>query len=260
MRPHIAFFLLLLTGVTALHAQSTAADLSSHLVHQPFFLRGLWQGDKLQFDGTGILSGSSDKTSPMLSAIDIDKVELKPDHLLLSGHRDAIAYVDHQPRRRKLDKLKIEIAASPAGDYSAALASIFTKDLADLAPAAPDYWQPFLLHGSDITFFATKTAPTSADRVDRKIGGAVKPPTPLNMPEPAFNREAKKIRLSGNSLIYLHTEKDGAVTHVRILRPLGAGLDEAAVHAVQSYKFAPANENGNPVAVELNVEVNFQIY
>jgi len=38
------------------------------------------------------------------------------------------------------------------------------------------------------------------------------------------------------------------------------GLDEKAMEAVRQYRFKPARENGKPVAVYLNVEVNFEIF
>jgi len=38
------------------------------------------------------------------------------------------------------------------------------------------------------------------------------------------------------------------------------GLDEKAVEAVKQYKFKPAMEDGKPVLVELNVQVDFQIF
>ena len=40
----------------------------------------------------------------------------------------------------------------------------------------------------------------------------------------------------------------------------GLGFEEKAVEAVTKYKFKPATENGKPVLVELNVEVNFQTF
>lgn len=43
------------------------------------------------------------------------------------------------------------------------------------------------------------------------------------------------------------------------MKGLGSGLDEAAVEAVQKYKFAPATMNGQPVVVDLYIEVNFKI-
>jgi protein TonB len=37
-------------------------------------------------------------------------------------------------------------------------------------------------------------------------------------------------------------------------------LNQAVVDAVKKYKFSPAMKDGKPVAVYLNVEVNFQIF
>jgi protein TonB len=37
-------------------------------------------------------------------------------------------------------------------------------------------------------------------------------------------------------------------------------LDQKAVDAVKQYKFTPAMRDGKPVAVVMNVEVNFQTY
>jgi protein TonB len=37
-------------------------------------------------------------------------------------------------------------------------------------------------------------------------------------------------------------------------------LDEKAVERVQQYKFKPAMKDGKPVAMQMNIEVNFEIY
>jgi outer membrane biosynthesis protein TonB len=37
-------------------------------------------------------------------------------------------------------------------------------------------------------------------------------------------------------------------------------MNQSAVDAVKRYQFKPAMENGRPVAVYLNVEVNFEIF
>lgn len=51
----------------------------------------------------------------------------------------------------------------------------------------------------------------------------------------------------------------GIPREVRVLRGAGMGLDERAVAAVQQWRFKPAMENGKPVAVRMNVIVDFQI-
>ncbi len=94
----------------------------------------------------------------------------------------------------------------------------------------------------------------------RRIGGGVSAPVVLFAPEPQFSEEARKAKVSGNVLVYLQVDSTGKPTHVRVLRGIGLGLDEKAKEAVLQYKFKPAMEDGKPVAVEMNVEVNFQIF
>ena len=38
------------------------------------------------------------------------------------------------------------------------------------------------------------------------------------------------------------------------------GLDEKALEAVKQYRFKPAMLNGKPVAVRMDIEVDFHIY
>jgi protein TonB len=44
------------------------------------------------------------------------------------------------------------------------------------------------------------------------------------------------------------------------VRGIGHGLDEKAIEAVSKYRFKPSMEHGQPVPVEINVELNFQIF
>jgi len=93
-----------------------------------------------------------------------------------------------------------------------------------------------------------------------RIGGGVSPPQVLFAPEPEFSEEARKAKVAGNVLVYLQVDTNGRPINVRVLRPIGMGLDQKALEAVKQYKFKPAMENGHPVIVEMNVEVNFQIF
>jgi protein TonB len=92
------------------------------------------------------------------------------------------------------------------------------------------------------------------------VGGRVSAPKVLFAPEPEFSEAARKAKVAGNVLVSLQVDTNGKPTHVRVLRGIGLGLDEKAVEAVSQYKFKPAMEDGKPVAVEMQVEVNFQIF
>ena len=94
----------------------------------------------------------------------------------------------------------------------------------------------------------------------RKIGGGVSRPEVLYQPEPEFSEEARKAKVAGNVLVGLIIDANGHPQSVHVLRGIGLGLDEKAVEAVQKYKFKPAMENGHAVPVQMQVEVNFQIF
>jgi protein TonB len=94
----------------------------------------------------------------------------------------------------------------------------------------------------------------------KQIGGGVSGPVPIYTVEPEFSEEARKAKTAGNVLVSLVVDAKGLPQNVHVLRGVGMGLDEKAIEAVKQYRFKPAMEAGKPVAVYLNVEVNFQIF
>jgi protein TonB len=94
----------------------------------------------------------------------------------------------------------------------------------------------------------------------RHIGGGVSSPELIYKVDPEFSEEARKAKFMGIVLVNLIVDQNGNPVNVHVLRGVGMGLDDKAVEAVKQYKFKPAREGGKPVAVELNVEVNFQIF
>jgi protein TonB len=94
----------------------------------------------------------------------------------------------------------------------------------------------------------------------RKIGGGVSQPEVIYKVDPEFSEEARKAKFMGIVLVNLIVDQNGLPQNVHVLRGVGMGLDERAVEAVRQYRFKPAREAGKPVAVELNIEVNFQIF
>jgi len=94
----------------------------------------------------------------------------------------------------------------------------------------------------------------------RAIGGGVSSPIVIHEVEPEFSEEARRAKFMGNVLVNLIVDAKGMPENVHVARGVGMGLDQKAVEAVKQYRFKPALENGKPVAVELNVLVNFQIF
>ena len=94
----------------------------------------------------------------------------------------------------------------------------------------------------------------------RRIGGGVSAPQLIFQVEPEFSEEARKAKVAGNVLVTLIVDTTGHPQRVHVLRGIGMGLDEKAIEAVKQYRFKPAMEGGKPVPVEVNIDVNFQIF
>jgi periplasmic protein TonB len=79
-------------------------------------------------------------------------------------------------------------------------------------------------------------------------------------PEPSFSDEARKAKAQGIVLLFLVVGKDGHTYDVRVGQSLGMGLDEKAIEAVNRWRFRPATLNGQPVATQIAVQVDFHLY
>jgi len=85
-------------------------------------------------------------------------------------------------------------------------------------------------------------------------------PQVIYNPEPSFSDEARKAKVQGVVLLLLVVGKDGRPYDIRVGQSLGMGLDEKAIEAVGRWRFKPATLNGQPVATQIAVEVDFHLY
>lgn len=92
------------------------------------------------------------------------------------------------------------------------------------------------------------------------FGKQDRPPLALVTAEAKFSDEARAAHFQGVILVNALVTEHGSVQDVHVVRGLGKGLDEKAVEAVRSYKFAPALRWGIPVQQEITIEVNFRLY
>jgi TonB family protein len=53
---------------------------------------------------------------------------------------------------------------------------------------------------------------------------------------------------------------DGRPRDLRVARSLGMGLDQKALDALTKGRFSPAVKDGQPVAVQVNIEVSVRLY
>ena len=93
-----------------------------------------------------------------------------------------------------------------------------------------------------------------------RVGGGVTAPRVIYAPDPEFSEEARKAKFQGTVVLWVIVGADGRTHDIRVYRSLGMGLDENAIEAIRQWRFEPGRKDGIPVAVQVNVEVNFRLY
>jgi TonB family protein len=76
-------------------------------------------------------------------------------------------------------------------------------------------------------------------------------------PDPEYSNAARKAKIEGVVVLKTVVNEHGEPERIQVARRLGFGLDEKAVAAVASWKFKPGQKDGQPVAVQIAVEVQF---
>lgn len=92
------------------------------------------------------------------------------------------------------------------------------------------------------------------------IGSGVSMPRAIYAPEPEFSEEARRIKHQGEVTLVATIGSDGHPRNLIVVRSLGMGLDEKALEAVRTWRFDPARKDGHPVAVQMQIIVNFHLF
>jgi protein TonB len=90
-------------------------------------------------------------------------------------------------------------------------------------------------------------------------GSGIQPPRLLKEVRADYTEEARQRSISGEVELEIVVRRDGTVGDVKILRGLAAGLNDRAVLAVRQWRFAPAQRQGVPVDVIVEVAVEFRL-
>jgi TonB family protein len=98
-------------------------------------------------------------------------------------------------------------------------------------------------------------APPPAAAAPLAYGGEFTPPVRITMVWPQKPQGAQMVK--GEVKLQLAVGADGSVREVEVLEGLPQGVTEAAIEAVRQWKFKPARQSGEPVAVYHRVSLRF---
>ena len=158
---------------------------------------------------------------------------------------------DSSHRTLRSRVLKVKHDKPPAHDSDDVPPALPPADMVTTPPTFPDPPVPTLGKGN-----LTKATP---ERVYRVVGGEVKAPRVIYDPEPEYTEKARKEGKEGTVVIKMVVGSNGLPRDIKVIRPLDPDLDESAINTVEKWKFAPGTKDGEPVAVQIIVEVSFHL-
>lgn len=105
---------------------------------------------------------------------------------------------------------------------------------------------------------APKPAAELEDKVYR-LTSDINRPVLLERVAPEYPRMARLRRVEGSVVVSIVIDRNGLVTQSKIIRSADGHLDQAALDAVEAWRYQPATLNGFPVAVHGIIELSFRL-
>ena len=171
-------------------------------------------------------------------------------------------------------EVEIEIETAPGADGKTDLAKELNKAFLTASEDYPldmqPYWKPFIScirkpDTDECKYYEKKSwepdvynlNPTSTWKPSypgvQIVGSGVKPPRVKSRVQPQHTDIARNARVMGTVLLEAIVRKTGAVDIIRVIRPLGFGLEENAAEALSQWMFEPGTKMGEPVDESLYI-------
>jgi len=282
----ILLFLLVISLTAAAAGQNVEAALNTQYGGKILALRHSLEKNSQVYDSTGkMLKGGDEGPWTLYGRFLVKKLRVDKNSLLVEGQR--LFYVragDVLAPAQSPEKLKVEIKlVQPLASVEEAnglLGQVFCLTDEDVVKSAPRIWQNYL--SAQLLHVPVADSATEPEKLKGKglvvveldgAGDAVKHektrvplrdgvtwPRATFTPDPEYSDAARRQRYQGTLVLGMVIDATGKVRAPNIIRPLGMGLDENAVKKVLTWRFDPGKVDGKAVAVEMNVEVSFNLY
>jgi TonB family protein len=237
---------------------SEVKNLLSSLKKKVLLLKQPAAGNHLHFDTRGLMVAGETGKANLYGWLEVTNAKLRKDKLQLETNRLIEIY---DPRNQKLIQYRsgqVRIDAVVSNPSAAAvrevLAKIFVPPDAQAAPVIPDVDEKGKTRGEP----GELRTLSNGEQV-YKPGGAVTPPKIIDARDPEYSDHARQVGFNGSLELWIVIDEKGTVKHSVVTRPVGYGLEVQSINAVSTWKFDPATLNGQPVASQVMVEMNFRL-
>lgn len=262
---------------------SLEAALNQKYKKRVYALRHPLAAATLLFDSSGNPTTSAAEGSwTVYSRVQIKKIKIEPGTLRIEGERIGAEFGRKGMVALNLnERVRLEISlAQPlhsADEVQALFSHIFAFTKEDFLASTPKLWRDYLESHTDVyaddgnkieISQARDVAPKrDPNRPEKDENGVyyvnppfIKAPVARSAPDPPYTQVAKRRGLTGTAIFSTVVDKQGRARNIKLVRPIGLGLDEAAVTTIETWAFDPATRNGDPVNVAMMIEISFNLY
>lgn len=95
--------------------------------------------------------------------------------------------------------------------------------------------------------------------VSLRAADGMEPPVPVRTIAPKFPDEMRRAGNSGLVTVSCLIDEKGNVTDPKIVKASNDAFSEPALEALKKWKFKPAKKDGEPVAIRVNIPVQFNV-
>jgi TonB family protein len=113
--------------------------------------------------------------------------------------------------------------------------------------------------GSTFRFTIGRSADGSTAGRPIKVGGNVVAANLVNPVKPVYPPELQRAGVQGTVKFEAFISKDGVATNISVISSPDPGLTQAALDAVQQWRYKPTMLNGESVEVQTTIDVNFSL-
>jgi TonB family protein len=219
-------------------------------------LRGFPTGTKLQFDSSGALIGGMPGVFTLDGNLHVDSVNVTPDRVEFRGHQ---AFLEYNSRTKKLEeavgasRMTVEFARSAGTSVESGIdAALVSFD--GLPKLVPPYWAKFLSGNGELDNVVDPVTGVLVPRASEAQGLV---PKALKQTMPVYPKSVQPLAIAGTVILRVIVDEQGKPQVADIVTPIGFGLDQSAIDAVNQWEFEPARKDGKGIKVYFRVRVNF---
>jgi TonB family protein len=124
----------------------------------------------------------------------------------------------------------------------------------ELPAIVPAYWGKFLSGKGELEAVVDSKTGIAIPRASEAQGLV---PRGTKMPAPVYPKAMQDHGVSGKVTMRVVVDENGKPFVADLVEPIGYGLDQAAIDAVNTWEYEPARKDGKGVKVYFRVSVNF---